>query len=799
VAVVLLAFALRIYRLDYQSLWSDEGASVVMANRSAGDIVEQSAGDIHPPGYYLLLHTWTRLAGTSEFGLRYLSVALGLALVAVTERLGHRLLDRPAALAGALLAGISPLLIHYGQEARMYTLLALLCAVSTYLMLGYLRSPPPSWRLALFVAASAGALYSQYFAGAILALQNLLFFIVWGVSRLHRLRTPSPFPLPPSPSILGWLAAQAAVALLFVPWVLKAWPTINSWPATSEPYALAQLVSRVLPVFSFGSAWDTTTTGKTIVLVLALLVAGVAWPLLAPALPQTRERWRGLAIILLLAVGPVLVMYLLSVRRPFYHPKFLLPAVPFFSLWLACGVVALAGLGWRMASLIRLPTSAVRLAAAAIAITALGAVGFAQSRAAEAYYSDPKYARDDYRGLARYVERQIQPGDAVVLNAPGQSEIFGYYYRGDAPFYPLPTERPAQRDSTERRMAALAAEHRRLWLVLWATRESDPEGFVQGWLHQHAFPGPGRWFGDVQLVVYGTPEEPPVPQTPTDSSRWEGGVDLVSYDLLSPAIAPAPARATVTSGGGLNIRLRWQARAQPEAPVAVSVQLLDPQRRFVWAQHDARLPTAEGAPGDAEDRHMLLVPWGTPPATYRLEVNLYDPRGGQRRLLPNLGAGAADHLLLTEIAVAPPRAGEALNRVEIPRRISYQAGPLRLLGFDLSNPSSPAERGPTRSLRPGQTLHLVLAWEAASQPDGDLEVTLALRDGSGRLAWQAREPILGSLYPTSRWRAGDVWRDPHILAPDVPEGRYDLVLLDPQGSPVPLQQLEVRSGTGPSP
>ncbi|MBI2910527.1 MAG: hypothetical protein HYY05_00185, partial [Chloroflexi bacterium] len=99
-----------------------------------------------------------------------------------------------------------------------------------------------------------------------------------------------------------------------------------------------------------------------------------------------------------------------------------------------------------------------------------------------------------------------------------------------------------------------------------------------------------------------------------------------------------------------------------------------------------------------------------------------------------------------------------------------------------------------------QTLHLVLAWEAASQPDEDVEITLGLRDG-GRLAWQQREAILGSLYPTSRWRSGDVWLDPHALTPDVPQGRYELVLQGPQGPPVSLQQLEVRSQTrsGPSP
>ena len=54
--IMLLALALRLYRLDAQSLWNDEGTSVALAQRDLATITRNAADDIHPPLYYYLLH-----------------------------------------------------------------------------------------------------------------------------------------------------------------------------------------------------------------------------------------------------------------------------------------------------------------------------------------------------------------------------------------------------------------------------------------------------------------------------------------------------------------------------------------------------------------------------------------------------------------------------------------------------------------------------------------------------------------------------------------------------------------------
>ena len=87
--ILLLGFALCLYRLGYQSLWYDEGVSVFLAQKSLSALTAHTAGDIHPPLYYYLLHLWIRLAGASEFSLAFLSLTFGVLLIALLFLLGR--------------------------------------------------------------------------------------------------------------------------------------------------------------------------------------------------------------------------------------------------------------------------------------------------------------------------------------------------------------------------------------------------------------------------------------------------------------------------------------------------------------------------------------------------------------------------------------------------------------------------------------------------------------------------------------------------------------------------------------
>src|ERR1700754_2875549 len=81
-ALVLLSLLLRTRELGV-GFWIDEGPSVGIADRPFGDIPDALRLDGSPPLYYLLLHGWMRLAGTSEEAVRALSLLCALLAVPV--------------------------------------------------------------------------------------------------------------------------------------------------------------------------------------------------------------------------------------------------------------------------------------------------------------------------------------------------------------------------------------------------------------------------------------------------------------------------------------------------------------------------------------------------------------------------------------------------------------------------------------------------------------------------------------------------------------------------------------------
>jgi mannosyltransferase len=136
-----LAAAIRFPTLGLQSYHHDE---IVTATRilpagfwHAMDAVGYS--ESAPPLYYALAWLWTQVTGTGEYGLRSISALLGVATVPVAFGIGDALRGRRTGIAAAALVAVNPMLVWYSQEARSYSLFALLAALS---FLYFLRALP---------------------------------------------------------------------------------------------------------------------------------------------------------------------------------------------------------------------------------------------------------------------------------------------------------------------------------------------------------------------------------------------------------------------------------------------------------------------------------------------------------------------------------------------------------------------------------------------------------------------------------------------------------------------------------
>ncbi len=182
--IVVLGAALRFATLDLQSYRYDEAVTVVrILHPSVFDTLSAVPGsESTPPFYYLVAWLWSRPFGIGEVGLRSLSALAGTASIVVVYLGAVALpLPRRAGLVAAAMAAVSPVLIWFSQDARAYSLVFLLTALSFLFFARALRAPARR-NLGWWAAFSALAVATHYFAGFVVAPEAVL-LLVWSSDR----------------------------------------------------------------------------------------------------------------------------------------------------------------------------------------------------------------------------------------------------------------------------------------------------------------------------------------------------------------------------------------------------------------------------------------------------------------------------------------------------------------------------------------------------------------------------------------------------------------------------------------
>ena len=643
-SILLLASFLRFYRLDAQSFWNDEGNSARIAERSPDLILAGSEGDIHPPGYYLVLHCWRALFGQSEFALRSLSVVAGLALVALTYLQGRHLFGEAIGLTAAFLGAISPFAIYYSQEARMYALLAALSAASTYLLLHLLtthQSPASTIRrIAAYILTCAAGLYTQYAFPFVLLVHNLTFGL-WWLTRArrtaHRWRW-----------VALWAGAQAMIVVLYLPWLPVALKSVTGWSSAGRTYDLAPALVDVLRVLSVGITLPVKQATAALVGALVLPLLGL-WPAhpTASSVETTgaagtrtdRATWFEVTSMATYLLLPIALLFAFDLYKPQWL-KFLVVVLPPFHILVARGIDTLAGLSLHASHLTH---HAYRIACCVLRVfLRLSLVGFLAVMSLPSLnnlYFDSAYARDDYRQLAADVSTSVHPGDAIILNAPNQWEVFTYYYP-DRDVYPAPYRpTPAEVDAF---LAPLIKRYRRLFVLYWGDAESDPQRLIETWLAVHAYRTRINWYGRVRLATYGVDSLPEEPAQVLDV-RFGERIRLHGYTLATDRLTP---------GDVLAVTIFWETQAPITERYKVTVQFLDSAGQLV-AQHDTEpgdglTPTTTWKPGQVlADRYGVPLPMDLSPGHYQLIVGLYHIATGERLSV----AAGGDHVVLCDVEV----------------------------------------------------------------------------------------------------------------------------------------------------
>jgi mannosyltransferase len=258
-AVVCTALAVRLYRLSSWDLTVDEGFGLHAAALSFGGMLRFIASyDSHPPLFYIMLWAWVRAGlGDSTFTLRLLPLIFGVASAILAYLIGKSLLDQRVAFLGALLIALSPFLIRWSQEARMYSLLPLLSLCSLYALVeisttGSLRS----W-IGYGVVTAAG-LYTTYaFVFTLLAYQVIALW--WWVAG----RGPNP---------KKWLICHGLVILAVLPWAFLAWGQMDERIGVAAPMSSIMSLPFLVQNFTSGPLPYHAPLLKVVVVATAVIV-----------------------------------------------------------------------------------------------------------------------------------------------------------------------------------------------------------------------------------------------------------------------------------------------------------------------------------------------------------------------------------------------------------------------------------------------------------------------------------------------------------------------------------------------
>ncbi len=488
-AVVGMAIAawIRWSGLYRQSLWVDEMSSYGLAEQSLRHIIPNVlAVDGHPPLYIFLVHIahFTLGLGTVD-SVRFTSLLAGVATVGVVYGLARIIVGRVAAIVATTLAIVTPMLVWYSREGRMYAVTWFLVMLSFLLLAQAVRSGRWAW-LIPYAGSISLALYADISAVMALVPQAAMIgWFFWRNAGEARAR---------------WRGVGIAYAggwLLFVPWLLVLPQQLHFLHGTFTGYAPGPATAwRLVLNFTGLEATYAYIFQPDLPLLLgALTVAAFACVVVA-ALWLGRDHPLLRGVVSSLTVGPILMCALFVAAG---SAGVLLPRVMgliTFGLILAAAGAAELALRPRAA-----PRSLHLLAVTAVVVV-LGstALSFATVEA-------HGYNSQNWRTVAATLVAQAQPGDAVIYYPLGLKIMVDAYLPAGSPWIRDGVGIWQASDSVaESYFADWAKGHPHVWLVFYGAGSVDApvhDAWFQANGYRRVAGDPAAGYGVLEYVPAG--------------------------------------------------------------------------------------------------------------------------------------------------------------------------------------------------------------------------------------------------------------------------------------------------------
>ncbi len=642
--ILWLAFGLRLYQLDFQSIWWDEGHSLFVASQPISQIPTLPAMDVHPPAYFVLLHGWMTLTGQSEFTLRYLSVLFSLLTVALLWRFAASLSRLPvtpsllAPLLAALLATLSPMYVSYAQEVRSYAMITFLALVSTFTLWRILfsdRRPPTADRRAAvltYIILTALCLYTHYFSVFLLLFHNLA-WLVWVL----------PGNKTWAARVRVWLASQMGILLLFAPQLLLALRQVTSYTNPNlRPPGLSEFILRSWQAYTVGltidpgpADWGMAIIAGALVIISLVYLTKFASPFTKSLSENPISNLSGLADLTGFRIGskplaiflfliawfviPLTIYFLVLQRQPSFEPRYMILVTPALFLLLALG----------LSNLQRTPRLTPYISC--ITFYSLSFITFSVFLfSLHSYYTNETYFKDDSAGVAAWLAAETTANDLVYVDVP---HPFHYYVTQEqiaasTRYLFVDIHTAADTLTTE------AAGRERLFWVTWRGSDTDPRGVIPFLAQKYGHKLGERDFRGYYVEWFSLPDKDVTFSVPTHLNPLKATFgDVLRLDGAAYGGYP-PAGDTTSATHPAWATLHFTLLRQTDVDYKVSVRLRNAVGQ-VAAQVDKDLlndrhfrtsawPLADPALNQAINVYTLPLASDTPAGSYILEVVVYN-------------------------------------------------------------------------------------------------------------------------------------------------------------------------------
>ncbi|NCU37793.1 hypothetical protein EOL96_01880 [Candidatus Saccharibacteria bacterium] len=315
--------ALSLANMSRWSIWFDEAFGIYLIRYNFWEVAKFTSVDVHPPLYYWALKLWQGVFGSSEIALRSLSMVMIMVAIVFVYLLVRRTFGlRVGAWVVALLA-ISPMLIRYATEARMYGMATAIVAAATYVLVSVTRKPTARKWVIYGILVSLG-MWTHYYTAII-----WIAHWVWrySISRGKDTRaTVRAF------WTKDWIMAHVIAIGLFLPWMpymITQMATVQGGGFWIRPITAITPFNFLTNIFLYRENYEV----QNWLAILMLVVMGVVVYVLATTYKKLKtEQKKTQLLFMIMAFVPLVLLLLLSLPplRPSFVDRYLLPSIPFW-------------------------------------------------------------------------------------------------------------------------------------------------------------------------------------------------------------------------------------------------------------------------------------------------------------------------------------------------------------------------------------------------------------------------------------------------------------------------------------